>query len=212
MEYFMKKLFFSFVFFLAILLVGCQENSVTNPVSPDEAQKANTQGISSTTGEISLDGILKYPGPVNTYYSLKGSISYNLQMIPGKYVPAGQNVIRSAEKTSTNSPNSIDEPYYIKLTLYIEATIDNFDRAKVSESYISSKSVSYLYQSVDGYYKVEKLYAIEGSLENLSLMCRFHVTANSIKLDGRWLLFKPGTTGNFVTKPVNSQSSELTAE
>ena len=208
----MKKLFFSSMFFVLFLFVGCQENSVTNPVSPIEAQKANIAGISSTTGVIPLDGILKYPGPGNIHYSLKGSVSYNLEIIPGKYVPAGQSIISSAEKTSTTDPNSIDGSYYLRLTTFVDATIDNLDNTDKSESYISSRSVEYLYEPVDGYYSVQESYSVEGSFDKLWLVCRFLVKDHSVELDGRWLSFTSGTTGNFAAKPVTSVSSELTPE
>lgn len=192
----MKKLFFSLVFFSLLLVVGCQENSVTDPVSPGEVQRANIPEVTSTTGTIPLDGIVKYPGPGNTYYTLKGSISYNLQLIPRESVPAAHTSLNSAEKTSTNEPISAAVPYYIRVAIYINATLNNSERTTVNTSYISSGSVSYLYKSVGGYYKLEKSYSFKGRNDNLSLMCRFLVTSHTIALDGRWLEFMVVTSGN----------------
>ena len=193
----MKMLFSSFVILSMLLVTGCTENPVTDPVSPGDIQRANIPEITSTVGSIPLGGIVKYPGAGNTYFTLEGSISYNIQLIPGNSVPADLRSIDVTDKKSDTGPASTATSYYVRVALYADATLTSSDLTLQNDFYVSSGSVNYLYKSVDGNYKLAKSYAIEGRNDNLSLACRFVVTDQSIKLDSRWLEFVVSHSGSY---------------
>ncbi len=193
----MKKLFSSFIILSLLLVTGCTENPVSDPLSPVDVQRVNIPEITSTVGSIPLDGIVKYPGPGNTYFTLEGSISYNIQLIPSNSVPADLSSINVTDKKSDNGPASTATSYYVRIALYVDATLTSSDLNLQNDFYVSTSSVNYLYKSVDGNYKLAKSYAIEGSNDNLSLACRFVVTDRSLKLDSRWLEFMVSHSGSY---------------
>ena len=57
----MKKLLFSLVVFSGLLLIGCQENNITDPISSESIQKDQPTGGNVITGSIPLEGILAIP-------------------------------------------------------------------------------------------------------------------------------------------------------
>ena len=65
----MKKLLYSLVVFSVLLLIGCQENSITDPVSNDTNLNLATTVldkdiISSYPGVIKLEGMLRNIHPL----------------------------------------------------------------------------------------------------------------------------------------------------
>ncbi len=175
----MKKLFFAFALFLALFLLGCQENSITDPVLAGSGDKANVTSPAITSGSIPLEGILKVPGELNTYYSIKGSVDFTEQM--------------SAPVTS-DSPSG----FAIKVTLSANGTLDDAANsvrpARLEHNlwYFSSNSKDELFTSVDGKYKIEKVYQIKGRTDGMVLVCQFFVTTSSVELGGKWLSFVVG--------------------
>lgn len=191
----MKKLFLSIVVFSFLLVVGCQENSITSPVLPNSVQKFQDPQGAITRGTIRLDGILRVPGELNSYYSISGNITYTDQLIEVPNVPP---------LPQTN----------VEVTLSVDANLA--DTAPPHETWnISATSKDELHNMVNGEKMLEKSFSIEGRNDGLVLVCRFHVTANSVELDSRWLSFssnrinKTGSGNGYhtlppVTNPDNS--------
>lgn len=170
----MKKLFFVFALFLALFLLGCQENSITGPVQPESNFKTNTGTPSPIKGRILLDGILKVPGALNTYYSLKGSIDYAEQV----------------SSTDSPAPSSFRE---VTVDLSASGTLNNSpvstQRLDRIPWYISSNSREQVSVSIDGVYQIIKVYPVRGRTDGLVLVCQLSISTNSVKLDGKWLSF-----------------------
>jgi hypothetical protein len=170
----MKKLFFAFALFLALFMLGCQENSITDPVLAGSGDKANTISPAVTNGTIPLEGILKVPGELNTYYTIKGTVEYTEQV---------------SSPVETTSPSG----YEVKVTLSADGTLNDspvpVPRLDHNLWYFSSGSEDQIFASIDGKYKIEKVYTIRGRTDGLVLVCQFYVTTNSFELGGKWLSF-----------------------
>jgi len=98
----MKTLFVSLVAFFFAFIIGCQENSITDPVMNDSGSEFTT----STAPEINKDILDYYPGAIklsgfiydpshrlNSFAEIKGTVRYRLEQIY-----TGQRPPRSAIK------------------------------------------------------------------------------------------------------------------
>ena len=174
----MKNLLFCFVVFSALLVIGCQENSITDPLQFDqkgEIQKTSDQKINS--GIITLEGMLQNPYPVmNSFYLIDGEIKYKHRLQYLDPVP----------------PNS---QYVISLDLSVSAdfmeycTVCSPPTTGRSVGSISIETNDIIYMSGDGgcMYLLEKSFPIQGRTDGMVLMCRFNVTTDSIELYAMWL-------------------------
>lgn len=150
-----------------LLLIGCQENSITDPVLSSSVQKNQ---ISVTTGSISLDGILKVPDEFNSYYDLSGTIAYTEELIQDPKVPAVQQT-------------------QVSVTLSVDADMVH-SAPPYSKWKVSTISRGDLYISSDGDEFLEKHFYVEGRNDGLTLVCQFLVTESSVKLESRFLSFE----------------------
>jgi len=168
----MKNLLLTLIVFSVLLLIGCQENSITDPVQDSELQKADDPLVQD--GTITLERVLIDPYPVmNSYYIINGEIEYQhtLQII--EQVPAQHLVCL---KLSVNADFtywcSVCEPEPIENNIV---------------GFISSVSEDIISVSEGSTYLLQKTYRIEGREDGMLLRCRFYVTTSGIELNEMWL-------------------------
>jgi len=185
----MKNLFLTIAFFSVLLLVGCQENSITDPITTESVNKDQISAGTLTSGTIPLQGIVVLPGLGQTYYSIEGVINYTHKLVLLDPIPPAPQ-------------------YYVDLNLSVSADLNNESQTERNTLSISSESEDVFYVSEEGIYILEKSYPILGSNDGLALVCRFLVTTDGIGLNDKWLvvnaedeLNKSGTPGDPVTFP-----------
>lgn len=190
----MKNLFLTIAFFSVLLLVGCQENSITDPTSPESVNKNQNPTVTVstgtvTTGTIPLQGTVVLPGLGQTYYSIEGVINYTHELVLLDPIPPAQQ-------------------YNVHLNLSVSAALNNESTRDRYTLSIISESEDVFYVSEEGIYILEKSYPLLGSNDGLVLVCRFLVTTDGIGLNDKWLvvnaedeLNKSGTPGDPVTYP-----------
>ena len=189
----MKNLFLTIAFFSVLFLVGCQENSITDPTSPESVNKDIYQGSNVTSGTIPLEGILVVPGLGQTYYSIEGEINYTHKLVYVDPIPPAPQ-------------------YYVQLNLSVNADLNNVSTTERNSLSIASESEDVFYVSEEGMYLLEKSFVIDGSNDGLALVCRFLVTTDGVGLNDKWLVInseiqlngtsnKSGTQGDPVTYP-----------
>lgn len=161
----MKKLLSSLVVFSVLFIIGCQENSITDPVSTESINKNQTTGETFTSGVIPLEGLLVVPGGFQTYYSIEGQINFTHELVLLDPAPPAPQ-------------------YYIDLGLTVRAVLTD-------EGYntftISSTSQDNIYVSDDGIYILEKSFTVLGRNDGLTLVCKFLVTTDGVGLNAMWL-------------------------
>ncbi len=75
----MKKLFLTLVTFSILFVIGCQENSITDPITVEPTNKV--QPDPSHQGTITLERMLRDPYPVmNSYFIINGEVEYDLSL------------------------------------------------------------------------------------------------------------------------------------
>jgi len=170
----MKNLLLTLAFFLSVLLlIGCQENSITDPIQNTELQKTDNPSI--LIGTIALEGLLNDPHPIaNSYYIINGEIQYQ----------------HSLEFLDPIPPN----PQY-SISLNLSASANFMYLCTVCEPQSDQASVGTLlaetndnfYVSEEGIYLLEKTFSIQGRVDGMLLKCRFLVTTDGIGLNAMWL-------------------------
>jgi hypothetical protein len=162
----MKKIFLSVVISSVLFLIGCKENSTTNPVSSDGINPANKTESNIKTGSIKLDRILELPGFGNTYYQINGIIKYGEELLPKDLGP----------KTSNSD---------IKLDISIDAKLINPELPGQENSVMSilEESVNQIYVSQEGIYLLKKTYPVQGTTHRLELVCTYIVTTDGVDLN-----------------------------
>ena len=185
----MKNLLLTIVVFSVLLLIGCQENSITDPIQETGIQKTDDPSV--TTGTIVLEGMLQDPHPImNSYYIITGEIQYQhtlqyLDPIP----PNPQYIVSLNLSTSAN---------FTYLCTVCSPQSDN-----VSVGTISLETNDNFYVSEGGIYFLEKTFPIQGRDDGMVLVCKFMVTTDGVGLNEMWLELKEGSqTHNKLTKNV----------
>ena len=165
----MKKLLISLVVFSVLFVIGCQENSITDPTSVESINKSqNLEG--DTHGTIPLDGILVVPGLGNSYYSIEGDISYTHALVLVDPAPPAPQ-------------------YYVSLNLSVNAVLTNPDMSGNNSWIISGETEDVFYVSEDGIYLLVKYFPVQRREDGLTLVCRFLVTTDGVGLNAMWLSF-----------------------
>jgi len=186
----MKKTIFSIVVSVVLLFIGCQENSITDPVPTDPLNKTQNQGTTTTSGYFPLEGILISPTNVfNSYFSIEGGINYVHEKVFLDPIPPAPQ-------------------YYISLKFTVEAVLSDPVSTGHNSWNISSESEDYVYVSEEGMLVFEKTFPVQGREDGLALVCRFLVTADGVGLSDKWLvvgydiqLNKGTTNGDAVNYP-----------
>lgn len=185
----MKNLFLTIAVFSVLFLIGCQENSITDPISTESVNKDQISAGTLTSGTVSLEGLLVVPGKGQTYYSIQGVINYTHELVLLDPIPpAAQS--------------------YVDLNLSAKANLNDVSTTERNTLSISSESEEFIYVSEEGIFILEKSFPVHGSNDGLALVCRFLVTTDGVGLIDKWLvvnaedeLNKSSTPSDLVTYP-----------
>jgi hypothetical protein len=185
----MKNLLLTLAVLFGLLLIGCQDSSLVDPIQDAGLQKTDDPSV--TTGTIELEGMLQDPHPVmNSYYIISGEIQYQhtleiLDPIP----PNPQYLIYLDLSVSAN---------FTYLCTVCEPQFD-----EVSAGTILIETNDYFYVSKEGIYMLEKTFEIIGRNDGMVLKCSFMVTTDGIGLNEMWLALPGGnSTINNLDKSV----------
>ena len=174
----MIKLLFPLVVLFILFVIGCQENSITNPVQLDG--KGNVQKNADphvNNGIITLEGMLRNPYPVmNSYYLINGKIKY-------------QQTLEVFDAIPRNHQYLISRDLSVSADLTDYCTVCGPPFTGISTGTISIETNNIIYMCEDGscIYLLEKSFPIQGRTDGMVLMCRFSVRMDSIELNAMWL-------------------------
>ena len=165
----MNKLLLTLVSCFVLFAIGCQENSLTEPLTSEAAEKDNFQEDAYLHDFIKLEGMLADPSrPFNCWLEIRGEIEYEHRLV---YVDPDQQTL----------------PYYVSLKLAIEAEL--FDPYSQTDptwiiSEISTDKVAVQFGQVQS---LIKYFRVQGRDDSMFLVCKFIVTTDYVLLDGMWL-------------------------
>jgi len=165
----MKNLFLILVSCFVLFTVGCQENSLTDPLLSEVAEKDSFQEETYLHSFIKLEGMLADPSrPFNCWLEIRGEIEYEHRLV----------IL------------DIDQPasqYFVSLTLQIEAELlDPFSPTDpiwtISE--VSTDKINVQFGQV---HSLIKYFKLQDRDDGMLLVCKFIVTTDDVLLDGMWL-------------------------
>ncbi len=176
----MKKLFLTLVTFSILFVVGCQENSITDPLTVEPTNKV--QSNPSHQGTITLERMLTDPYPVmNSYFIINGAIEYEHTLVTREPVPPETYV-------------SLNLSISAELTYLCTVCGENHEDTVVGT--ISNESHDEIFISMweDEIFSLEKSFPIQGREDGMVLKCTFHVTTIGVGLDEMWLELPEGNS------------------
>ena len=172
----MKNLFVSLVAASVLFVIGCQENSITDPIANEPVEKI--QPVIPDTyfhGSIPLENVLADPYPIgNSFYRISGQIDYDFRMFYMDPIPpAPQRYLSLHFETNADlqyfctvcSPSPEDE-----LAGFIADVSEDF--VPLGGNYVSL---------------LEKTFSIQGREDGMLLKVRFNVTNDRIEINAMWL-------------------------
>jgi hypothetical protein len=163
----MKNFFLTIVVFSVLLFIGCQDNSIVDPIPETELEKTYNPLVNQ--GIFELRRILVFPGSFQSYYLIEGQINYTHElMLLDPQPPAPQ--------------------HYVSLSLNVNADVRDPYSPTDPIWTITSTSEDMIYVSEDGIYLLEKYFTIQGREDGMLLMCRFLVTTDGVGLNEMWLV------------------------
>jgi hypothetical protein len=174
----MKKFFLTAVALSVLLLIGCQENSITNSVK-DVGQQAIPKSDDPLVnqGIIELDGILEVPGLTTSFLEISGQVEFVHELVLVDPIPPASQ-------------------YYVSLSFQLNAELSDPYSENHQDFTISSESQDLIYVSEDGIYLLEKSFAVQGRRDGLILLCRFLVTTDGVGLNEMWLVIPEGNSNS----------------
>ena len=172
----MKNLIISLAAASVLFVIGCQENSITDPIANEPVDKVQS-GTPDTYfhGIIPLEGVLRDPYPVgNSFYRITGQIEFDFRMFYMDPIPPAPQ-----RYASLHFETNADLQYFCTVCPFSEEDELAGFIADVSEDYVplGGNYVSLL----------EKTFTIQGREDGMVLKVRFLVTYDSLELSTMWL-------------------------
>jgi hypothetical protein len=156
---------------VATVLVGCQENSITDPVSvgaSEALQLSKTQPVNS----LALHAILHQPGNVhNSFVEITGVVAYQTSVVPLDPIP----------------PNP---QYAVRLHLTANAEVRPYEPTvppMLPVWHVSETSEDWVPIPESGATFVTKGYQIAGRIDGMLLKVKLQVTLTGVELSSMWL-------------------------
>jgi hypothetical protein len=151
---------------LLLLVVGCEDNSINNPISVESFNKAEPNSGITLHGSIILDHRLEVPGTIKKYYLLSGTIRYSQELIINNF-PAkepGHNVL---------------------LDISIEALLKDVSASNGEQNTwkILAESKELTFVALNGSTILVKSYPVLGRTDEMELVCTFAITTQGLKLE-----------------------------
>ena len=162
----MKKILFSAVIFsFLLLLIGCQDHSMNNPVSSQPLNKTSLSNGKTVEGVIPLNYKLIDPFRSDIEYKLSGDIDYT--EVPINPLPS---------ETSAVNEDNLTESVIANLKIISSADIKN-NTWKISDE--SDDVVKFSSDNAD---VLIKSYPIIGMANRKDLVCKFDVSQDGEEL------------------------------
>jgi len=155
----MKKLFLTTVIFSVLLLIGCQENTITEPT-----QFLARGENSNSRGSITLSFVLEDPQGGSS--QLTGEARYVHQIL--------------------NNDEEETGLYRISLQLEMNSILSRLDGPVSSEWTINGQSLDVFHVSEEGIYILQKAYYIENRFD-VVLVVQYLVTTEGVGVPNLWL-------------------------
>jgi hypothetical protein len=175
----MKTLFVTLVTLAVLFAMGCQENSINDPLSTESANK--TQNYNKH-GLIDLQRLLIDPYPVgNSFYRISGQIEYNFTLV-------------SSDPLQPSAGQTLLVQFSINADMQYFCSVCPPSEEDVLDGFIESGAEEYLNVNEHFLAQFDKTFTIQGREDGMVLKCRFFVNTAGMELSAMWLAFENNST------------------
>ena len=164
----MKKILLTIVVFSVLFIIGCQENSITDPITVEPTNNVQMTDDTFLPDRMVLEGLLVDPSVPFSYMTIRGYIEYEHRLVLVDPIPPAPQ-------------------YYVLLQLTVNAELGSPNGYEDPIWYIQSVSEDMIYVSEEGIYILEKSFQVQDRNDGLTLVCRFLVTTDGVGLNEMWL-------------------------
>ncbi len=184
----MKNLLFFFIAISVLFVIGCQENTITDPLSTEFSE---TQGVTNVTAHknqppdykdypdiIKFQRVLNLPKSPNTYFVVGGTVEVNYQ-------------IQSPDADLLNGV------YSVTVGLKMNAQMKEMENPK-DLWYIKGNTQNTVYLARGEAISIVKYYKIKERCDGMLLACKYETTLNGVDLQGMWITFSKERSANCV--------------
>jgi hypothetical protein len=172
----MKNLIISLAAASVLFVIGCQENSIIDPIANESSNKVQAETPDTyLRGTILLEGVLRDPYPVgNSFYRINGEIEFEQRFVNAE--PITQLSKRYAALYFTTNAHL---SYFCTVCSPPEDDVLAGIISEVSEDYVplGGNYVSLL----------EKTFKIQGRTDSMVLKVRFLVSNSGVEMSSMWL-------------------------
>jgi len=172
----MKNLFSSLVVAVILTAIGCQENTITDPIKNDSVDKVNP-GTPDTyiQGTIPIKATLNDPYPIgNSFYNISGQITYELRIL---YV----------------DPPPPAPQQYISFNMQIDADLVNIctvcqpSMEDELSGFISEVSEALIPFNGNTFSTLERSFLVQSREDGMTLKVNFSVSNDRVQINAMWL-------------------------
>jgi len=177
----MKNLITSLVAASVLFVIGCQENSITDPIANESFNKVQAETPDTyLKGTILLEGMLRDPYPVgNSFYHINGEIEFEQRFV-------------NVEPTNQFSKRYAALYFTTNATLSYFCTVCSPSDEDALAGIISEVSEDYVPLGGNYVSLLEKTFKIKGRSDNMVLKVRFLVSNSGVELSTMWLALPNG--------------------
>jgi len=186
----MKNLFLIFVAVSVLFVMGCQENTITDPLSTESPE---VKGITNVTADKNLtqdykdfQNVIKFKRVVNLPYS------------PDTYIVVG-GTIQVNHNIQNHFADQLNRELRVTVGLLIDAEMKGMESGK-NCGFIKENTNNTVYLDKDGGASLVKYYKVKGRNDGMLLACQFDVTLDGVTLQGMWITFPRVHSSNNVAQ------------
>lgn len=186
----MKNQFLFVVAISVLFVMGCQESTITDPLSTDSP---GVQGVTNVTADKNLPQDYKdYPDVI------KFQRVVNLRNVPNTYfVVSG--TIQVDHKILNPASNPVNGAYRVTASLSVDAEMKDMEYGFDIWT-IRGSTTNTVYLTKDDRVSITKYYKIIGRDDGMLLACDYKFTLDGVALQGMWITFPKVYSANNVAQ------------
>jgi hypothetical protein len=171
----MKNLFLFFVAVSVLFAIGCQENTITDPLStesPGIQSVTNVTAVKNLTPDLNdVPDIIRFENELPSPYP---------SLVPECFIVAG--MIEVDHKVWPLDPIPPNPQYRITVGLRIDAEMNCGDERARNRWFIECDTENTIYFSGDEAFTLTKYYTVEGRSDRMQLVVDYEVTLDGVSL------------------------------
>ena len=186
----MKNLFLFVVAISVLFVLGCQESTITDPLSTDSP---GVQAVTNVTADKNLQQDYKdYPDVIKFQRVVNLPYSPNTYFVVGGTIGVNHNI-------QNPGADPLNGEYRVTVGLAIDAEMKGMEYGRDRWT-IKGNSTNTVYLAQDETTSLVKYFNVKGRSDGMLLACKFEVARDGVALQGMWITFPRVHSANNVAQ------------